>query len=275
MTKMNPVGTLWTDAWKLYGDFFTPMTQLFAIPLVLIGIGDIFRAIGGTPMTIVSALASVVGEVLLFIMTAAAIYAYDKKCDASEAYKNGIRFFWPMVWVSILTMLALLGGFVLAVIPGIWLAIAFTFMNYTLILEGKKGMTALAASHEYVRGYWWAVTGRFLLLVLLAFVGGIVVGVPFAIIGGPIGGAVATAVIQLFIVPFSLAYSYLMYRNLASLKPDVAAKSAIAETTFVRVAQVIGLVFVALIIAAAAIFLGAAGSAHYESHMDWGPSALR
>lgn len=69
--------------------------------------------------------------------------------------------------VSLLNGLAVAGGALFFVLPGIWLSIAFAFAVYALLDEGTSGRQALARSAELVKGRWW---GTFFRLVLPVFV---------------------------------------------------------------------------------------------------------
>lgn len=73
--------------------------------------------------------------------------------------------------ISILSGLAVAGGALLFVLPGIWLTVAFAFATYVYLDEGKKGRQALARSAELVKGRWWETFTRlalpgFIILVL-------------------------------------------------------------------------------------------------------------
>ncbi|MFA5937245.1 MAG: hypothetical protein WC822_05230, partial [Candidatus Paceibacterota bacterium] len=61
---------------------------------------------------------------------------------------------------SILNGLAILGGFILLVIPGIIFSIWFSFTTYAVVLDNARGTAALSASKKLVVGRWWAVLVR-------------------------------------------------------------------------------------------------------------------
>lgn len=64
------------------------------------------------------------------------------------------------VIVSILSALAVLGGLLLFIIPGIIFSIWFAFAVYALVLDGKRNVSALVASKALVKGRWFAVATR-------------------------------------------------------------------------------------------------------------------
>ena len=62
---------------------------------------------------------------------------------------------WPVILSSILAGLAVLGGFVLLIIPGIIFSTWFAFVIYAVALDGEKNTAALRASKRLVTGRWW------------------------------------------------------------------------------------------------------------------------
>ncbi len=71
--------------------------------------------------------------------------------------------FFPLLFVWILTGLAVIGGTALFVIPGIWLFFSLVFASIIVIDTPARGFSALVASFELVRGRWWPVVGRLFL----------------------------------------------------------------------------------------------------------------
>jgi hypothetical protein len=186
---------------------------------------------------------------LTVIASATTIYLYHHKTSINESYRAGARLFWPLIWVAILECFAIFGAFVMLVIPGIWLAVGFILVNFTLVLEGKRGMNALAASREYVRGYWWATFGRLIVLTIITVGCYIIIEIPFVIVGGTIGQAMASLITLLFVAPFSIAYHYVLYQNFTMLKPTVQTMAGEhGRKTFIVAAQIVGIAFIALII---------------------------
>jgi hypothetical protein len=109
------------------------------------------------------------------------------------------------VWIGFLSCLAVLGGFILFIIPGIIFSIWFCMSTYVFVAEGVVGTKALSQSKQLVSGNWWGVLGRFFVAGLIMMV---VSWIPFV-------GSIANL---LFITPFFVIYSYLMYEDLKRLK---------------------------------------------------------
>lgn len=72
-----------------------------------------------------------------------------------------------LFWLVLLFFIAVAIGFVLLVLPGIYLAIAFIVAVPALVVEDVRGSKALRRSRDLVSGRWWSVFGTVLLGVFL------------------------------------------------------------------------------------------------------------
>jgi len=99
-------------------------------------------------------------------------------------------------------------------------SIAFSQSYYLLLEKDLRGMAALRASQELVTGYWWAVLGRLLLLgLILMLIQGVITGV-FGLFGD-IWSAAAGVIFNIIAAPFSIVYSYGLFRSLRAVKPQL------------------------------------------------------
>jgi hypothetical protein len=85
-----------------------------------------------------------------------------------------------VLWVTLLSLLGEIGGVLLLVIPGIYLAVAWAVSVPALLLEDVRGRRALGRSRDLVSGRWWPVFGVIVLGTILA---GIVSGGLGAVLG--------------------------------------------------------------------------------------------
>jgi len=121
---------------------------------------------------------SVVGTSISFVVTLWAMVRIMlwtlAKNRGDQLPKNESRLAGAMLlaffWIALLNGLAVLGGFILFVLPGIWLTINFKFCSYAFLEDGKRGTQALAASAALVKGRWWAIFWRIILPDLLFFI---------------------------------------------------------------------------------------------------------
>lgn len=76
--------------------------------------------------------------------------------------------FWPLVWTSILAGLLIMLGFICLIIPGIYLMLAFYFVNHAVVLDRVSGGKALGRSRMLMKGQFGKA---FVLGFLLALIG--------------------------------------------------------------------------------------------------------
>lgn len=159
--------------------------------------------------------------------------------EAAIDNQRAFQLFFPLVWVIILTSLAILGGLILFILPGIWLSILLGFAIFVLIDENKRGTQALARSAELVKGRWWGTLARLLvttvvvtviaLLIILAFslLLGVFVGfdqvfnfsnqetelTSASVLQGLLGSLVQTA-----LIPLSFIYQAKLYHSLKATR---------------------------------------------------------
>lgn len=252
--KLDPIGKLFKDAWRLFEGRFGEVAGIFAIPAVLIAISDVMLLGQGTFMAGLGEVVSLVGAVVSLMAGIALIAAIGRRANFRDAYRTGFRLFWPLVWVSILVFFTIAGGFVFLIVPGIFLIIALSLTNYIFVLEHKHGLSALLASREYAKGYWWSLFGRAVILFILFMVAVALIDAPFAALGFKAAGAIVYALILAIFVPFSVCYTFMIYENLRRLKPDALEASSKTTGTFFKICIAAGLVFAAIFIIAAAIF---------------------
>jgi hypothetical protein len=94
--------------------------------------------------------------IALPLMNAAVIYAVAEKylgrdVTAGEALRKGLTKILPLIGTGILMYLAVMGGFILLIIPGILFALWFGLAQHTVVLENLSGVKALSRSKELVR----------------------------------------------------------------------------------------------------------------------------
>ncbi len=144
--------------------------------------------------------------------------------DTSESLRFARGRLGSLMLVSFLGALLTFLGFLLFVLPGIYLWIAFSVAAPVLLFEGVKGTGALGRSRRLVQGRWWPVFGTLLLgFILAAVVGGIITAILTGVLalGGGSGdfvealvGAVAGSVAAIITTPFQAALIAILFFDL-------------------------------------------------------------
>jgi hypothetical protein len=139
----------------------------------------------------------------------------------------GIEALWTMtlgkimglIGVSFLTGAAVLLGFVALVIPGIYLAIALSFGTYIYLDQGIGGTAALSKSRAYVKGLWFDIFVRYIVMILILVLFSILVTMFFK--QNSAAGIIVNAIYNTFALPFATVYIILLYEQLKKIKQGV------------------------------------------------------
>jgi hypothetical protein len=140
-----------------------------------------------------------------------------------ESLGYALRRFHSILWVVILSGVAIVVGFFFCLVPMVWLWVSFALALPVLLTEGLRGRKALGRSFGLVRGRWWRTAVLLVLALLLtSIVGGIIsfsvaaVAVvrpenPFVLF---VIGAVSSTAAALVTTPFVAAYHTVLYFDL-------------------------------------------------------------
>ncbi len=118
-----------------------------------------------------------------------------REVTIGEALHAGVDVFLPLIGTWILAYLAILGGFLLLIIPGIYLTLAFLLVMQVMVLERRFGVRALGRSRELMGGHMLRGFGILLVgaLIVSLLTSGIELGVGWIPVIGPIATGLAQA----------------------------------------------------------------------------------
>lgn len=164
------------------------------------------------------------------IMRGAAQGSIGDPVDIDASYKWGFARFGSVLLISILVGLAVLGGFILLIIPGIIFLVMFSVAIPALVVENLRGTDAMSRSWNLVKGSFWHALGLIIVAgIITAVVGGIV---------GAIGGAISDnwfvvwifqAIAQIITAPFTALVTVLLYLDLRARREALSADGLRAE----------------------------------------------
>ncbi len=143
------------------GGDFSALPQVGGSMLVMAGVAIVAVM---TLMILIGTLFSV-AQVLLFQA------AYEKReFGFGEALQTGLKLFWPMLVLGLVTFLLVMGSSLFFIIPGIVVGILLSFSYYALVIDNHRGMSALKESVRLVSGSFWSLAGRWALIILAMIV---------------------------------------------------------------------------------------------------------
>jgi hypothetical protein len=236
------IGELLDAAIKLYRAEWKVLSGIVAIVLVPLTFLQAYltRTIPGpftqeptfvTPDTAQTALiaSSILGVIqLLFVqpfLTAAVARAatniyLGEPVGVGPTYRFAVTKIHSILWISLLTFLAGLVGFVLLVIPLFLVLVRMSFGSTVLVVEGKKGTKALGRSWRLAKGHFWRLFGALILAYIMASLIASVLSIPGTLVAGVLGSrgwpvaALGNSLAAVLTTPFRTLITVLLYFDL-------------------------------------------------------------
>lgn len=134
--------------------------------------------------------------------------------DMNDAFAGFNLAFVPLMLASIVVQLLTAVGFVLCILPGIYLFVAWWGFTSLLILDKKLDFwSAMELSRKVVHRHWWQVFGLAIVIMLLS-----------------LAGALALLVGLFFTTPIAIAASVYAYEDIFGDRTAVVVPAAPAAT---------------------------------------------
>lgn len=177
--------------------------------------------------------------VAVILSNAAIVYGIattylGKPVTTGVAVHRALRSFFPLLWTSFLMGVAIMGGLILLIIPGIIAAFWFSLATQVVVVEGITGFKALSRSRALMKGN---IGTLFVLgLVLGPIIWGVQIGILF--VPQPHARAVLAAVVGAVLTVFASAATVVFYFSarckneqfdLQLLAENVGAELAVLE----------------------------------------------
>lgn len=200
------------------------MTMQLAFPTDFLLVGII--------RLVFAALGIYLNAALLALMWGASL---ETPSTPGEAMSIALRKFLPMLGFGILLVLAITGGMILLIVPGIILMVSLVLGQYAIIIEDAGPIAAMKRSHNLVWGGNWWKTAAVLTIVALIYVAvfvalGLVTGVfsaihnrtAFVIIVGLVSSVISAA-----LSPLAVSTGLVLFTELTLRKEGADLEAAI------------------------------------------------
>jgi hypothetical protein len=240
LSRPRAYGELFRTTLQLFGrhaDVLLTLALILVAPVTLIvdGIwgGALANGANANPSLasqIVSAAVSVF--VVLPLVTACdALVVRDlgagtAPADLGPTLRAGLRAFPRVLGAVLAYAVGCAAGFVLFVIPGVWLAIRCYFAIQAATLEGDPPGAAMRRSADLVLGQWLRVFGYLVATALLLGVTGSFATTAFAASGNGALFVAGTAVIESIVISLTAIFATLLYYDLQARRDRAAPAPA-------------------------------------------------
>ncbi|MBD3251451.1 hypothetical protein GF380_03275 [Candidatus Uhrbacteria bacterium] len=163
MQKIIGAGQLITDTWHAFTktwDVTVRYSAWFALVAILTTL-PILLPENMAPFGFIAYLAGIVLAIWASINLYLVVFALERKEKVTD---NTTKDVWtyavPLILTGLLVGLATLGGFILLILPGIYLAIRLGFAQLAVIDKKMQPTQAFKNSWELTKGRFWPVLGR-------------------------------------------------------------------------------------------------------------------
>ncbi len=281
---------------KRFGTYFgiliMPTLITCGVFLVLVGAGMVAGSFVDLGLIFIIPVLVVLVVAIVFLQVlgqVALLVSIHHKTGISESYKRALPIIHSYVWVSFLVGLVVTGGMFLLIVPGIMFAVWFGLATFVLVVDGDKGIDALAKSREYVRGYGWRLLGYLFLFSLIVLGIFIVVMIPlgmlsaFLILALDLGWVsdILQQLVSSVLQPLGFVFGYSVFMSLRAAKNTsggvVVKEKANRNTMWLVVLGVIGMCVITVGILASIVLasLNSARGKGYDANIKSNLSNMR
>lgn len=144
--------------------------------------------------------------------------------DLGTELRGSLKAFPWLFLGGILCVLAVMGGLLLLIIPGLILSVSLMFFGYAILCDGEGPVSGLKQSHRLVWGHWWrtavVMTVALIVLMIAYLLVGLMLGFAagFAAAGTPASVSIMSLLAQVITgavaTPLLYAVGLVQYRDL-------------------------------------------------------------
>ena len=135
-----------------------------------------------------------------------------------EAVSKGASLYLPMLGMTLLIGICVIFGFVLLIVPGVFLLIAWSVAAPVRTLEPITALAAMGRSFDLTRGYRLPILGVLVILLGIAIACSIPVAILAAILGRWVSNVFLNPMLTAFMTAFAGAIVAAVYQELLRLK---------------------------------------------------------
>ncbi len=197
------------EGWAVYQRFWRHLLPIaFVISLVVSTISLALASVGSVFAALASVIVLIIGAFLIqAALTEAVADVRDGRADLTlgETVARAWSSVGRVIAVSIVAGLLIAVGFVLLIVPGLYLITIWSVVIPVVVLEHTGVGESLSRSRALVRGYAWTVFGVILVTALIDIVASIVLGIILSGLSTSVAHYVGDVLTTTLVTPFVAA----------------------------------------------------------------------
>ncbi|WP_235557300.1 hypothetical protein, partial [Methyloglobulus morosus] len=141
---------------------------------------------------------------------------HQQEDSFSDGLNVGFKTILPVFIGFILYTIAVIGGFILLVIPGIIVSLSMVLSIYFIVLDSLGGYASIKASHKLVWGHWWKTATVFTIPTIIICILYGIFGALAAYMGTDkkLAIDITIQIISAFTTPFLVSVGYVQFHDL-------------------------------------------------------------
>ena len=222
----NATSGVISEAWGVYRRHWQHLIPIAAVVYVAVAVLTLLLSqLGGVLGAILAGVLSIIG--LYWVqgaLTEAVRDLRDGTADLSigDTFRSVAGKVGPIAGASILAAIGIGIGFVLLIVPGLYLLTIWSLIVPVIVLENRGALESFGRSRDLVRGHGWNVFGVIILTFLILVAFGIVLGIVLAFLDESVRNFVSNIVSGSLTAPLiAITWTLLYYR----LRPGDVAPS--------------------------------------------------
>ena len=225
MMRKIDIGSVLERLFAVYREQFTllfPAAIIVFLPVAVLN--GVIATTGGLLAAVVSSLLSVIAGFWLQGMVIEAVRdIQDGRRDHSlgSLFTSVLPVLPILIGIGFLAGVAIGIGFLLLIVPGLFLATIWAVLAPSIVLE-RRGFDAFGRSQQLVKGNGWSVFGVILMVFVITFAVSLVLGAILGSIGDFAGAFISTLVSNAITAPIGAIAAAILYLDLRAIKGEGA-----------------------------------------------------
>lgn len=235
-----PIGEVLSEAWVLYKRFLKPFVLTALVVFVVLDLISAIASVASGDSTgaaiLWSVIALVIGVVGYFWVQGALVELVrdvrDGRADRSvaETYQAVQHRLPALISAGILAAIGIGIGFLLLIIPGLFLLTIWSMLAPVIVLEGRSAGESFTRSREIVRGNGWPVFALIIITFLLVGIASSLIRLVFSPLPDFLDAWLGSLVAHSLTIPFAAAVLTTAYFRLTRAEPAEAPAPVEAPT---------------------------------------------
>ena len=148
---------------------------LYGFQMVIDGLRSYYNGGASNPLTMGANLLLLIGNIIFTLSVYSIMKLYNQMDDPREmrpqmVWDEMTKYIGKYIGASFLVGIFMILGFLLFLIPGIYVTVAMSLTTVMIVFEDRSVGNAIDGSMKLIKGYWWSTFGYFIVVAIIYWV---------------------------------------------------------------------------------------------------------